>query len=772
MKILIILNTETLRHGGKNSVCSVLLHLNSSIRSLYSAYSDCKSEWTGTFVVSATASYLAVTEPLNSPRLQPEGCGGMPFSRALAQYFPVLPNGWAKAPVVCGDYHTHRLKPGANQTDMRGVSATALSLAVTGVVKDIKCKNIDTHAGDRTNPNRVWNPVRVTRDCDGGLHLPPTPASPHPRRGLPPQGEEKGQTFFRGGAVVLDGMAVSDFSIFSSDKKPLVYQHGEDRRCPPLLRGGRGCVTVFSHPYFSKEIIISNTETLCELRIKNEELRIRGTMNTARHLIILNSQFSILNSPVRVTRDCDGGLHLPPTPSTRGGAVVLAGIAVSDSMQEKKIIIYGIKPANVHLRNVSPSLGGGRGEVATANTYTTCGTAWAALYVRYHNTPPTPSQEGRAERRGAVIGNTGRHCERSEAIAYTTARHQTQPLNSPRLQSEGCDGTPFSRALAQCFPVLPNIWAKAPVVCGDYHTHRLKPGAIQTDMRGVSAAASCLAVTGISPNRWPERPDFHNRRSTTCGGTTVSQSLPERQDMYEWTALYVRYHNTPPAPSQEGRAERRGAVYGNTGSYLIIFNSQFSILNSKEGRASASIAVSRIGRANATNKGACPLAVCPQNCKSEWTGLYVRYHNTPPTPSSPHPLRDFPHKGKKKVKHSSEGRAERRGADRGNTARHLIILNSQFSILNSKEGWGRGEAADYKSLYSAHSDCKSEWTGCRKSPANPRHACETVASPLQTCGTLARLSQVPCEPAARLRDCRKSPDNLRHTCETFRKVFI
>jgi hypothetical protein len=52
----------------------------------------------------------------------------------------------------------------------------------------------------------------------------------------------------------------------------------------------------------------------------------------------------------------------------------------------------------------------------------------------------------------------------------------------------------------------------------------------------------------------------------------------------------------------------------------------------------------------------------------------------PPTPSSPHPLRDFPHKGKKEVEHS-EGSAERRNAVRGNTGSHFIILNSAFLII-------------------------------------------------------------------------------------------
>jgi hypothetical protein len=50
----------------------------------------------------------------------------------------------------------------------------------------------DTHAGDCANPNRIRNPVRVTRDCDGSLkpvfshqtkkhpHLPTRQASPMP----------------------------------------------------------------------------------------------------------------------------------------------------------------------------------------------------------------------------------------------------------------------------------------------------------------------------------------------------------------------------------------------------------------------------------------------------------------------------------------------------------------------------------------------------------------------------------------------------------------
>jgi hypothetical protein len=73
--------------------------------------------------------------------------------------------------------------------------------------------------------------------------------------------------------------------------------------------------------------------------------------------------------------------------------------------------------------------------------------------------------------------------------------------------------------------------------------------------------------------------------------------------------LYGRYHNTPPTPSQEGRAEQRSAVCGNTGSHFIILNSSFLTLNSKEGRAERRGAVcGNTGRHLITNKGACPLA--------------------------------------------------------------------------------------------------------------------------------------------------------------------
>ncbi|MDR3267517.1 MAG: hypothetical protein LBT83_00410, partial [Tannerella sp.] len=97
-----------------------------------------------------------------------------------------------------------------------------------------------------------------------------------------------------------------------------------------------------------------------------------------------------------------------------------------------------------------------------------------------------------------------------------------------------------------------------------------------TDVFSVSATASCLAVTaavhttgtyagdrtnttnkGACPlaarplaarstrteTRRPERPDFHNRRSLTCGEKTVPQQLPERQDVYG-EVLPFRQQNT------------------------------------------------------------------------------------------------------------------------------------------------------------------------------------------------------------------------------------
>jgi hypothetical protein len=109
-----------------------------------------------------------------------------------------------------------------------------------------------------------------------------------------------------------------------------------------------------------------------------------------------------------------------------------------------------------------------------------------------------------------------------------------------------------------------------------FSTHRIKSGAIQTtarhcersaaiahttDRRSAPATASCLAVTAANGDR----------------------DAPPRG------SLHRRYHNTPPTPSQEGRAERRSTDRGNTGSHLI------------------------------TNKGACPLAERPLAKRGEAT---------------------------------------------------------------------------------------------------------------------------------------------------------
>jgi hypothetical protein len=141
------------------------------------------------------------------------------------------------------------------------------------------------------------------------------------------------------------------------------------------------------------------------------------------------------------------------------------------------------------------------------------------LHGRYRNTPPTPSQEGRAERRGADRGNTGSHLiifNFQFSILHSPVRvtrdcdGRLRLLSRPRLQPGDCNAAPFSRALAQRFSASPNIWAKAPVVCGDHRTRRLKPGAIQTTARhcerseaiaqttnthGAPATALSLAVT-------------------------------------------------------------------------------------------------------------------------------------------------------------------------------------------------------------------------------------------------------------------------------------
>jgi hypothetical protein len=126
--------------------------------------------------------------PVNNPQhtgtrrtesAQPRHCGLDPqppvqLPVIVAQRLPTSPNILAKAPVVCGDHHTHRLKPGAIQ---RHTPVTAQTLI------------------------RVQNPVRVTRGCDAPPSPPPDPLQPPSPSGLPPQGEEKGQTFFRGEGI-------------------------------------------------------------------------------------------------------------------------------------------------------------------------------------------------------------------------------------------------------------------------------------------------------------------------------------------------------------------------------------------------------------------------------------------------------------------------------------------------------------------------------------------------------------------------------------------
>jgi hypothetical protein len=103
-----------------------------------------------------------------------------------------------------------------------------------------------------------------------------------------------------------------------------------------------------------------------------------------------------VQNPVRVTRDCDARLHLPPTPSQGGGGVVSVGMAVSDSTTNKGACPLAERPQDYN-------------------------SEWTRLHRRYHNTPPTPSQEGRAERRSAVIGNTAQlSVIASEAIAHIT----------------------------------------------------------------------------------------------------------------------------------------------------------------------------------------------------------------------------------------------------------------------------------------------------------------------------------------------------------------
>jgi hypothetical protein len=99
--------------------------------------------------------------------------------------------------------------------------------------------------------------------------------------------------------------------------------------------------------------------------------------------------------------------------------------------------------------------------------------------------------------------------------------------------------------------------------------------------------------------------------------------LPPKTNRGAGALLHGRYRNTPPTPSQEGRAERRSAVIGNTGRHFIILNSAFLILNSPS-----------------------PVRVT-RDCDALPRGLlHGRYRNTPPTPSQ-------------------EGRVERRSAVMG-----------------------------------------------------------------------------------------------------------
>jgi hypothetical protein len=288
----------------------------------------------------------------------------------------------------------------------------------------MKCRSC---LGDCAHPNRVLNPVRVTRCCDAP---PPPPPDPLHKRGRAERRD----------AVI--GNTGSYLSIFFIEQKLPASRHGEARRCPPLLRGGRGCVTVsVASRYCSPSFRVQGHG--------DRTASVQPCRDAARRPGDHANPNRVLN-PVRVTRDCDA----PP----RGLLHVLHG--------------------------------------------------------RYHNTPPTPSQEGRAGCRGAVIGNTDRHlitnkgacplAECGKAIhpvrdGSSVENRYAAPLASrtgcningrltflPNFHSSRNDGAVIVHItvqppaiVAQCFSASPNIWAKAPVVCGDHRAHRLKPGAIQ-----------------------------------------------------------------------------------------------------------------------------------------------------------------------------------------------------------------------------------------------------------------------------------------------------
>jgi hypothetical protein len=227
------------------------------------------------------------------------------------------------------------------------------------------------------------------------------------------------------------------------------------------------------------------------------------------------------------TRDCNARLH-----STRGGAVVLADRTVSDSTTNKEACPLascplaawerGDRTVSAAPRHCSPSFGGGWGEAAIAHT---------------------------TDRRGVSATAS---CLAVTAAIVHPVRDDSSVENryaDPLASRTGCNLN-----VRRLF--LPNSHSSRN---GDTTArHRTRP--VRRSVFATSQIKAGLRLAWFS--------------------TTKSGDFAERGVQ---GLLHGRYPNTPPTPSQEGRAERRSAVFGNTGRHLIIFNSQFSILNSKEG---------------------------------------------------------------------------------------------------------------------------------------------------------------------------------------------
>jgi hypothetical protein len=220
-------------------------------------------------------------------------------------------------------------------------------------------QNTEAHAGDRTNPNRVLNPVRVTRDWDA---VPPPPPDPLHKRG---RAERRiavvGNT--NSYLIILNsqfsilnskegraerrsadrGDSDSSLNIFPIEQKPSASRHGKARRCPPLLRGGRRCVTVLFSTHRLKPGAIQTTARHCSPSFGGG----RGEAAIA-HTTDTRSAPATASSLAVTTSDTTARHRKHSLSPSHGG-----GWGEAASIQTNN---------NNHVHSLSPSHGGGRGE--------------------------------------------------------------------------------------------------------------------------------------------------------------------------------------------------------------------------------------------------------------------------------------------------------------------------------------------------------------------------------------------------------------------------